>query len=122
MTYSQYLGRSVLIRLRGRVYEQTGAKFWRDAIDYQAAGPAGQYFTGDRELAPLRDLLVGGKLSYLATGKDGEPLWGIFDELDLHLKADALWSEALTETVPGLDPRGATPESIVLQLGLQVDY
>lgn len=121
-TYHQYLGRRVLFRFRGRVYQQTSAVFFRDAIDYQNVGPVGQYFTGDRELGPLRTWLAGAKLSYLSTAEDGRPVWGLFDEVDFHLKAEGLWSTPLTETPPGGDVAGPLPDAIVAQLGLLLRY
>src|SRR5438445_476288 len=39
MTYSQYVGRSLLIRIRARAYEQSGAVFFWDAVKYQNFGP-----------------------------------------------------------------------------------
>jgi uncharacterized protein DUF3570 len=118
----QYLGRTILFRLRGRVYQQTSAVFFRDALDYQLVGPVGQYFTGDRELAPLRDLLVGGRLSYLVTARDGHPIWGLFDEIDFHLNAEALWFDVMTPNPPGGTVSGPLPESIIAQVGLLLRY
>ena len=122
VNWNQYLGDSILFRVRGRGYQQAGAVFFRDAIDYQNIGPAGQYFTGDRELAPLRTVLVGGKLSYLVTAKEGHLAWGIFEEVDIHINAEALWSEPLTTTPPGGDVSGPAPDAIIAQLGLMLRY
>jgi Protein of unknown function (DUF3570) len=55
------------LRLRTRYYQQSRASFYRDAGEadsYERAGPPGRYFTGDRELAPFADLLVGARLSF----------------------------------------------------------
>jgi hypothetical protein len=122
LAYHQYLGKKILFRLRGRGYQQTGAIFFRDASEYQTIGPVGEYFTGDRELAPLRDVLVGGRLSILATAEEGRPVWGLFDEISVHLNAEGLWSEPLTETPPGGDVPGPLPDSIVAQIGLLLRY
>ena len=55
-----------LFTLRGRYHQQTGASFYRTSRDYQTLGPAGQYWTGDRELSPMSNFLVGAKLAYSA--------------------------------------------------------
>ncbi len=122
ITYHQYLGRKILFRVRGRGYQQTGAKFFRDAVDYELMGPAGQYFTGDREHAPLRTVLAGGKLSYLLTAQEGRPVLGIFDDVDLHINAEGLWTMPMTDTPPGGDVSGPLPDAIIAGLGLLLRY
>lgn len=121
-SYAQYLGERILFRFRARVHQQTGAVFFRDAVDYQTQGAPGAYFTGDRELMPLRDWLVGARLSWLATATDGEQVWGLFDEADLHLKAEGIWAKPLTDTAPGGDPGGPMPDAIVAQLALALIF
>ncbi len=52
-------------RIHARYYQQSAAFFYRDAgwrESYERAGPVGQYFTGDRQNAPLADLTVGASL------------------------------------------------------------
>jgi hypothetical protein len=120
--YHQYLGKRVLFRLRGRAYQQTGAIFFRDAEDYQNVGPVGAYFTGDRELSPFRTVMAGGKLSYLVSSHDGHPIWGLFDDIDFHINAEAIWTMSLTPNPPGGDVSGALPDIIVAQLGLLLRY
>ncbi len=119
--YNQYLGKHLLFRLRGRAYEQTGATFFKDAVDY-ANSASRRYFTGDRELAPLRTFLAGGRLSYIAVTEEGRPVWGLFDEVSVNLKADAIWSDVLTNTAPGGDVSGTFPEAFILQFGLLLRY
>jgi hypothetical protein len=70
--YSQYLGDHLLLRARGRIYQQDAASFFKDAFFYDTEGPANAYFTGDRELGPLRHFLPGAKLTYLAFNDDGK--------------------------------------------------
>ncbi len=118
----QYLGPHVLIRLRARGYQQTGAVFFRDAADYATLGPAGNYFTGDRELAPLRDGLGAAKISWLATSTDGKPVLGLFQDADLHLEIEGLWTDVMTPNPPGGTVAGPAPTSIVARLGLQLRY
>ena len=120
--WNQYLGKRILFRLRGRGYQQSGAVFFRDATDYALLGPAGRYFTGDREHAPLRTFVAGGKLSYIVTGEGGAPVLGIFDDVDFHLSGEGMWTVPMTETVPGGDVSGPIPDAIIAELGLLLRY
>ncbi len=105
ISYDQYLTPSLLVRLRGRFYEQGRAKFYRDAgetLSYESVGPVGQYFTGDRELSPFRDYLIGLKFSYLKTANERGKVLRLFEALDVNVKADLLHYEALTPLPPNL--------------------
>src|SRR5262249_15809122 len=84
----QYLGTWLPLRVRGRYRQQSGAVFYRTGDDYRSKGPAGQYWTGDRELSPLHTILFGGRVSYLATGSEGRPVLSVFQEIDLSFKLD----------------------------------
>jgi len=59
VAYERGLGALLRLRARGRYAQQTRAAFYSD--DY-ALAPRGQYFTGDRELSPMRSWLVGARL------------------------------------------------------------
>jgi hypothetical protein len=120
--YHQYIGSRVLFRLRGRAYQQSKAVFFRDAREYALVGPVGQYFTGDREHAPLRTFLAGGRLSYIVTAQAGESVLGLFDDIDIHINAEGLWSVPLTDTAPGGDASGAAPDAIIAAFGLLLRY
>lgn len=86
--YEQVIGVGLRLRARGRYYLQTGAAFFSD--DYLLE-PKGQYFTGDRELSPMRSALLGAQLSWTApTNDEGKVLF--FDGLTLALKGDILKS------------------------------
>lgn len=87
LAYERNLGVYFRLRARGRYYRQTGAAFYSD--DY-ALDPAGQYFTGDRELSGMSSWLAGGRLEFLPTGDRVEPLLGFIDSLRVVLKADFL--------------------------------
>ncbi len=131
MAYSQYASDNLVVRTRGRVYQQSEATFFKDAYFYEVEGPAGAYFTGNRELAPLRSILAGSKLSYIGQREDGSPIWGLFDELRLDLKGDLLFFQELPA-----DPTDENPfdisqqflssdrilDGFILQLGLQMTY
>lgn len=129
--YSQYVGHSLILSLRGRVYQQTAATFFKDAFFYDTEGPAGAFFTGDHELSPLRDVLVGGKLSYVKAAADGGNVWGLFRELVFDLKAEALLFEELPADSLAENPMGIEGQflssdqlvdAIVLQAGLTLAY
>jgi hypothetical protein len=122
MSYHQYLGQKILFRLRARAYQQTKAVFFEDAIDYANFGATGAFFTGDRELSPLRNELVGAKMSYLAVADDAGLVWGLFDEIDFHLRAEGIWAQSLTDTPPGGDVGGPLPDMIIVSLGLLMRY
>ena len=131
MAYSQYFGDFLLIRFRGRIYQQSEATFFKDAFYYDTSGPAGQYFTGDRELAPIRNVITGAKLSYIGVNEEGGNVWGLFDEVQLDLKGDILFLDELpanpTDTNPmGIDKQflssGQLLDAFVLQLSLQTRF
>jgi len=85
--YEQSLGTDFRVRVRGRLHMQTGAAFYSD--DYVLA-PRGQYFTGDRELSPLKTVLVGGELTYSVPPDDEGDVLGIFSAFSLKMKGDLL--------------------------------
>jgi hypothetical protein len=131
MAYSQYLGDALLVRFRGRLYQQSEATFFKDAFYYDTTGPAGQYFTGDRELAPIRNVMTGARLSYIGVNQEGGSVWGLFDEVQLDLKGDVLFFQELpanpTDTNPfGIDSQflssGQLIDAFVLQLALQTRF
>ncbi len=85
LAYEQSLGEGLRLRARGRYYQQTGAVFYSD--DY-AFRPAGEYFTGDRELSPMSSVTVGGRVQWsIPPGEDGDVL-GFLTSFDLVGKAD----------------------------------
>jgi hypothetical protein len=128
--YSQYLGKSLLLKLHARVYQQAAAKFFKDAFYYQTESTAGAYFTGDRELSPVRNATLGGKLTLITLGGD-KPVWGLFDKLQFNLKADILLLDVLPADDLANNPMGidrqfiygnSLIDAVILQLGLQGNY
>ncbi|MEO6952727.1 MAG: DUF3570 domain-containing protein [Polyangia bacterium] len=120
VSWEQYVLPQLLLAVRGRFYQQGRAVFYRDAGEknsYESVGPVGQYFTGDREMSPLRNYLVGARLSYLkfasAKGKLGK-----LSSLDLHAKVDFIGYQALTKLPPNLPRSDGVIDAIVAQLGL----
>ncbi|MGD8860005.1 MAG: DUF3570 domain-containing protein [Myxococcales bacterium] len=89
LAYEQGLSAGLHLRARGRYYAQTGAVFYSD--DYVLA-PRGRYFTGDRELSPMRTILLGASIAWtLPADADGRVL-GFLDGFQLTLKGDLLES------------------------------
>ncbi len=128
--YSQYIGKSLLLKIHARVYQQSAAKFFKDAFYYQTESTAGEYFTGDRELSPVRNAIVGGKLTLITVAGD-KPVWGIFDKLQLNAKADILFldllaADSLTNNPMGIGKQfiygNSFVDAVILQLGLLGNY
>lgn len=131
MGYSQYFGTSLLLRLHGRIYQQAEATFFKDAFFYQTEGPAGAYFTGDRELGAIRNIVTGGKLTYIKFDEEGGDVLGFFKELSFNLKVDAylldeLPADPISANREGIDRQflssGQAFDAFVLQLGLLFRY
>jgi hypothetical protein len=121
LDWEQYLIPQLLLRLRGRFYQQTRAVFYRDAgetLSYDAVGPVGQYFTGDRELSPFRDYLVGLKLSYLKAADEHGKIGRVFESLDVNLKFDLIHYQNLTPLPPNFERTNVFIGAMILQLGL----
>ena len=128
--YSQYVGNSLLLKFHARVYQQTAAKFFKDAFFYETESTAGEYYTGDRELSPVRSALFGAKLTIISVGGD-KPVWGLFDKLDFNVKGDVLILDQLPAD-PSLDnPMGIDKQflygtglfdAVIIQLGLLGTY
>jgi hypothetical protein len=130
LAYSQYVGNSLLVRFHARVYQQSAAKFFKDAFFYETESTAGEYFTGDRELSPVRDAVFGGKLT-LITIKGEQPIWHLFDRLQLEAKGDIMLLDQLPAEDPSTNPMGigkqflygnGTLDAVILQLGLLATY
>ncbi|MGE0548729.1 MAG: DUF3570 domain-containing protein [Kofleriaceae bacterium] len=128
--YSQYAGDSLLLRFYARIYQQTAAKFFKDAFYYQTESTAGEYFTGDRELSPVRNVAIGTKLTLITVGED-RPVWGLFDKLQLNLRGeimllDLLPANSLENNPEGIDQQfiygNSFIDSVTVQLGLLGNY
>jgi hypothetical protein len=89
LDFNKYFGPSFLISARGRYHRQTGASFYRTSEGYRTLGPAGQYWTGDRELSPMSNLLVGGKLAFLRRPGQERSAW--YSEIELSTKFETLF-------------------------------
>jgi hypothetical protein len=130
LAYSQYIGNALLVRFRARAYQQSAAAFFKDAFFYETESTAGAYFTGDRELSPVRSALAGAKLTLITVGEE-KPVWGLFDKLQLNLKGDVLALVPLAADRSADNPAGidkqflngnALIDAVILQLGLLGNY
>ncbi len=128
--YSQYAGSSILLRVRARFSQQTAATFFKDAFFYETESTAGAYFTGDHELSPVQNVLLGAKLTLITVGED-KPVIGLFNKLEFNLKGDALRFRELAADDPSANPVGRDAQflmgggiidAVVLQLGLSGEY
>ena len=128
--YSQYIGKSLLLKFYGRIYQQSAAKFFKDAFYYQTQSTAGEYFTGDRELSPVRNVSVGSYLTLITIGNE-KKVWGLFDKLQFNLRGDIMFidnlaADNLANNAGGIDKQfiygTSLIDAITLQLGLLGNY
>ena len=128
--YSQYIGNSLLLKIHARVYQQSAAKFFKDAFFYETESTAGEYYTGDRELSPVRSGVIGAKLTLINVAGD-KPVWGFLDRLEFNLKGDVLILDQLPADSSLANPMGIDKQflygnglldAVILQLGLLGNY
>jgi hypothetical protein len=105
LTGTKYIGQSMLATLRAHYHLQGGASFYRDANAYRTLGPAGQYWTGDRELSPMGNYLLGGKLSFFRRPQQERSSW--FVEIELAGKYEILIYRPKTDDGPNPDRKFA---------------
>ena len=125
LSWEQYILPQLLIRVRGRFYQQGRALFYRDAGEtnsYEAVGPVGQYFTGDRELSPLRDYLVGAKISYLKSAGPKGKIFKFLESVDLNLKVDVIGYENLSPQPPSAERAANFIDAIIAQAGVTLRW
>lgn len=107
--------------IRGRYYAQSGALFWSD--DYTGGepetGPRGQYWSGDRELSPLRSYLVGGRLLAVWQGA-AERVAGLFTRLSVGVSLDLMQTDLEDFTWGGRPPDDT--RAVILSPGLSGDF
>ena len=129
--YSQYLGSSLLIKVHARFHQQTAATFFKDAFFYETESSAGEFFTGDRELAPVRNIILGGKLALLTVAEDEKKVIGLFEKIQLNVRGDlflldetAAQDESLNVAGRGSQflTSGQFLDAIMLQVGVLADY
>tara|TARA_R110002096_G_scaffold44526_8_gene120250 strand:+ start:57784 stop:59025 length:1242 start_codon:yes stop_codon:yes gene_type:complete len=129
--YSQYFGTSLLLRTNARIYQQSEATFFKDAFFYETEGSAGEYFTGDRELGAIRNVVGSMKFSYIKFDENGGNVLGVFDEVSFNLKGevyllDELPADPIEDNREGIDRQflssGQAVDAFTLQLGMLFRY
>jgi hypothetical protein len=101
VTGTKYVGQNLLVAVRAHYHLQSGASFYRDALGYQTLGPAGQYWTGDRELSPMGNYLLGGKISFFRRPQQERQSW--FVEMEVGGKYEILLYRPESPYAPNSD-------------------
>jgi len=105
LTATKYVGQNLLVSGRAHYHLQGGASFYRDALGYQTLGPAGQYWTGDRELSPMGNYLLGGKVAFFRRPQQERASW--FVEIELGAKYEILLYRPESPFAPNADRKFA---------------
>lgn len=114
LSFQKYLAKFLLLSARARLHAQQGASFYRDAQGYRELGPVGQYWTGDRELSPMQNTLLGGKLAYLRIPEtQGQ---SFFDEIEVAAKIEGLFYQLASSLAPNADRHRAFIGQLALSL------
>ena len=98
---TKYLGQSMLLSVRAHYHLQGGASFYRDAVELPDPRAAGQYWTGDRELSPMGNYLLGGKLAFFRRPQQERSSW--FVEMELGAKYEFLLYRPESPFAPNAD-------------------
>jgi hypothetical protein len=101
LVVNKYLSSVMLLTLRGHYHLQSGASFYRNGEQYVLLGPAGQYWTGDRELSPMSNYLVGGRMAFLRRPQQERSTW--FAEMEADVKYELLVYQAESVNAPNAD-------------------
>ena len=104
VTVNKYVGPAFLISARAHYHVQGGASFYRGWSDYQTLGPNGQYWTGDRELSPMSNYLLGGKFALLRKPHQERSSW--FVEMEFDAKYEILFYQVASDA-PNADRKFA---------------
>ena len=84
-----YFGPALILGVRGRWHKQGSATFFRTAQDLRLLGPTGKYWTGDRELASLSNLMVGGVITFVKAPPTDSP--SFYKDLEIDVRFDLLY-------------------------------
>jgi hypothetical protein len=125
VSWTEWVHPQLLLRLRGRFYQQSRALFYRDAgetLSYESVGPVGQYFTGDRELSPFRDYLVGFKAAWVRNADERGKVLRWFEQMDLNAKVDLLDYQPLTPRPPNQPRDVGLVNAIIAEAGLALRW
>jgi hypothetical protein len=116
LVVNKYLSSMMLLTLRGHYHIQNGASFYRDGVGYRVEGPAGQYWTGDRELSPMANYLVGGRMAFLRRPAQEHAAW--FAEMEADVKYELLIYQLASVNSPNSD----RPYAQILQGSFSVRF
>jgi hypothetical protein len=116
LAVNKYLSSVMLLTLRGHYHLQSGASFYRNSQQYATLGPAGQYWTGDRELSPMSNYLVGGRMAFLRRPQQERSTW--FAEMEADVKYELLVYHAESGYAPNPD----RPYAHILQGSFSVRF
>lgn len=125
VSWEEWAHPQFLIRIRGRFYQQSRALFYRDAgetLSYEAVGPVGQYFTGDRELSPFRDYLMGLKLAWVRNADERGKVLRWFEQLDVNAKIDLIDYQPLTPLPPNQPRDVGLVNALIAELGVALRW
>lgn len=125
ISWEQWLHPQLLLRVRGRYYQQGRAIFYRDAgetLSYESVGPVGQYFTGDRELSPFRDYLAGVKLAWVRNADEHGKVLRWFEQMDLNFKVDLIDYQPMTPLPPNQPRDVGLVNALIAELGLALRW
>jgi hypothetical protein len=112
---NQYLAKFLILSVRGRLHAQRSAAFYIDGADFRTA-PNGQYWTGDRELSPMGNYLIGGKLAYLRIPESQGR--SFFNEIEAAAKWEGLFYRLESPNAPNADRKLA----LIWQLALSLRF
>jgi len=124
LAWDQYVARPLAVRLRARWHVQDSALFYRDGIDYAQSGPAGSYWTGDRELSALLNQLYGVKVTWTTRARQKEFLRFI-DAFVVSGKVDVLFYRSLTDnpqSSPNYDRTKGLLDALIVQVQAGFDF
>jgi hypothetical protein len=125
VSWDEWLFPQLLLRVRGRFYQQSRALFYRDAgetLSYEAVGPVGQYFTGDRELSPFRDYLIGFKVAWVRNADERGKVLRVFEQLDINAKVDLIDYQPLTPLPPNQARDVGLVNALIAEAGLALRW
>lgn len=115
LNINQYLAKFLILSARGRLHAQRGAQFYMTPQEYRG-GPNGRYWTGDRELSPMGNYLVGGKLAYLRIPESRGS--SFINEIEAAAKWEGLFYQLDSANAPNADRKLA----LIWQLSLSLRF
>jgi hypothetical protein len=118
----KYITSALRVLARARYYTQSGALFYSD--DYTGGeplnGPRGEFWTGDRELSPLSNTMLGGRVLYAAKAGPESRILGALLGFQASASFDLLTTNLENFTWGGQDPSDTT--AMVFSGGLRGEF